>query len=175
MSEPRQYELIYVIAPDVDDAGVAELHTRVEGIVTAGGGQIDKTDNWGRRRLAYEIDRHREGTYVLELFTGTGAIVAELDRRLKVADNVLRYLIVRVDEDLRKAERARAKRQAKRQRRQGARGSAAPPKSVPTEETAPPESVATEETAVAEAAAAEETAVTEESGDQPAPAAEVSE
>ncbi|MXY15691.1 MAG: 30S ribosomal protein S6, partial [Acidobacteria bacterium] len=63
MSEPRQYELIYVIAPDVDDAGVAELHARVEEIVTAGGGTIDKTDNWGRRRLAYEINRHKEGTY----------------------------------------------------------------------------------------------------------------
>lgn len=159
MSEPRQYELIYVIAPDVDDAGVADLHARVEGIVTAGGGQIDKTDNWGRRRLAYEIDRHKEGTYVLELFTGTGAIVAELDRRLKVADNVLRYLIVRVDEDLRKAARARGRRQAKRQQRQSTRDAA----------TAP------EAEAPAAAAATEASVATEASGDQPAPAAEVSE
>lgn len=125
MSEPRQYELIYVIAPDVDDAGVAELHARVEEIVTAGGGTIDKTDNWGRRRLAYEINRHKEGTYVLELFTGSGAIVAELDRRLKVADNVLRFLTVRVDEDLRKAERERARRKARR--RQPRDAAAAPP------------------------------------------------
>ena len=137
MSEPRQYELIYVIAPDVDDAGVAELHARVEEIVTAGGGRIDKTDNWGRRRLAYEIDRHKEGTYVLELFTGSGAIVAELDRRLKVTDNVLRYLVVRVDEDLRKAERSRALRQARRRRRRGAgeaqpaAETAAPPDAAP--------------------------------------------
>ena len=116
MSEPRQYELIYVVAPDVDDAGVAALHARVESVVTEGGGQIDKTDNWGRRRLAYEIDRHREGTYVLELFTGSGEIVGELDRRLKVADNVLRHLIVRVDEDLRKAERSRAAREARSRR-----------------------------------------------------------
>ena len=159
MSEPRQYELIYVIAPDVDDAGVADLHARVEGIVTAGGGQIDKTDNWGRRRLAYEIDRHKEGTYVLELFTGSGAIVAELDRRLKVADNVLRYLIVRVDEDLRKAARARGRRQAKRQQRQSTRDAA----------TAP------EAEAPAAAAATEASVATEASGDQPAPAAEVSE
>ena len=125
MSESRQYELIYVIAPDVDEAGVAELHARVEEIVSAGGGRIDKTDNWGRRRLAYEIERHKEGTYVLELFTGSGAIVAELDRRLKVNDNVLRHLVVRVDEDLRKAERARARRQARRRQRPGD-GEAAP-------------------------------------------------
>ncbi|MCE2542741.1 MAG: 30S ribosomal protein S6 [Acidobacteria bacterium] len=165
MSEPRQYELIYVIAPDVDDAGVAELHARVEGIVTAGGGQIDKTDNWGRRRLAYEIDRHREGTYVLELFTGSGAIVAELDRRLKVADNVLRFLIVRVDEDLRKAEHARARRQSKRKQRQSARSAAPAPEAAPVEAPA------------AEAAepATEPPAKTDGSGDEPAPAAEVSE
>jgi len=124
MPEPRPYELIYVAAPEVDEAWVAELHDRVEKIVTAGGGRIDKTDNWGRRRLAYEIDRHKEGTYVLELFTGSGAIVAELDRRLKVADNVLRFLIVRMDEDLRKAERARARRQAQRQKRAPARAAA---------------------------------------------------
>ncbi|MCY4598654.1 MAG: 30S ribosomal protein S6 [Acidobacteria bacterium] len=165
MSEPRQYELIYVIAPDVDDAGVAELHARVEGIVTAGGGQIDKTDNWGRRRLAYEIDRHREGTYVLELFTGSGAIVAELDRRLKVADNVLRFLIVRVDEDLRKAEHARARRQSKRKQRQSARSAAPAPEAAPVEAPA------------AEAAepATEPPAKTDGSGDESAPAAEVSE
>ena len=165
MSEPRQYELIYVIAPDVDDAGVAELHARVEGIVTAGGGQIDKTDNWGRRRLAYEIDRHREGTYVLELFTGSGAIVAELDRRLKVADNVLRFLIVRVDEDLRKAEHARARRQSKRKQRQSARSAAPAPEAAPVEAPA------------AEAAepATEPPAKTDGTGDEPAPAAEVSE
>ena len=163
MSEPRQYELIYIVAPDVDDAGVADLHGRVEGIVTAGGGAIDKTDNWGRRRLAYEIDRHKEGTYVLELFSGSGAIVAELDRRLKVADNVLRFLIVRVDEDLRKAERVRTRRQAKRQQRHGARGSAPAPEAAPVETPAP------------EVAPVETPAAAEASGDEPAPAAEVSE
>ena len=173
MSEPRQYELIYVIAPDVDDAGVAELHARVEGIVTEGGGQIDKTDNWGRRRLAYEIDRHREGTYVLELFTGSGAIVAELDRRLKVADNVLRFLIVRVDEDLRKAEHARARRQSKRKQRQSARDAtpaveAAKPATEPPAEAAKP---ATEPPAEA----AKPATTANASGDEPAPAAEVSE
>lgn len=187
MPEPRQYELIYVIAPDVDDAGVADLHTRVETIVTGGGGQIDKTDNWGRRRLAYEIDRHREGTYVLELFTGSGAIVGELDRRLKVADNVLRYLIVRVDEDLRKAERARTRRQAKRQQRQSGRVAAPAPEAGAPEAAVTPKAADTPEVAdtpeapkaadTAEAAEAVDTpdtaGETKASGDEPA--AEVSE
>lgn len=159
MSESRQYELIYVISPDVDEAGVAELHARVEEIVTAGGGTIDKTDNWGRRRLAYEINRNKEGTYVLELFTGTGAIVAELDRRLKVADNVLRYLIVRVDEDLRKAERERARRQARRKKRRGAE----------TEADAAARSEPAAEAGAADDAAGEP-AATDDSGSKPAQA-----
>ncbi len=153
MSESRQYELIYVIAPDVDDAGVAELHARVEEIVTAGGGTIDKTDNWGRRRLAYEIDRHKEGTYVLELFTGSGAIIGELDRRLKVTDNVLRHLVVRVDEDLRKAERERKRRQARRQQRRGA--GEAEPAAQPEEKTAEAPAAADEPAGDSAPAAAE--------------------
>lgn len=173
MSEPRQYELIYVIAPDVDDAGVAELHARVEEIVTAGGGTIDKTDNWGRRRLAYEINRHKEGTYVLELFTGSGAIVGELDRRLKVTDNVLRYLVVRVDEDLRKAERERARRQAKRQQRRGAGEPEAAAQPAEAEAAAQPDGEKPDEKTAEAPAAADEPADAPAAADKPedAPAA----
>jgi small subunit ribosomal protein S6 len=122
MSETRQYELVYVAAPDLTEDGVAELHTQVEEIVTDLGGRIEKTDNWGRRRLAYEIGKYREGTYVVELIEGPGTIVSELDRRLKVRDDVLRHLVVRVDEDLKKARRSREKRQSWQQRRRAARG-----------------------------------------------------
>ena len=148
MPESRQYELVYVIAPDVDDDGVAALHTLVEEIVVAGEGAIEKTDNWGRRRLAYEINRFKEGTYVLELFRGPGELVGELDRRLKVTDSVLRYLIVRVDEDLRKAERARTKRQETRQRRREAKGVVAP---APAPSDVAPSSATTAEASVTSA------------------------
>ena len=122
MSESRQYELMYVIAPTVGDDGIADLHTQVEEIITGEGGQIEKTENMGRRRLAYPISRHKDGTYVLELINGPGQIVRELDRRLKVMDQVLRHLVVRVDDDLRKAERVRSQRQERQQRRRAARG-----------------------------------------------------
>ena len=122
MAESRQYELVYVIAPTVGEEGVTDLHTQIEGIIVGGGGQIDKTDNWGRRRLAYEIGRHKEGTYVLELISVPAELLKELDRRLKVLDDVLRHLIVRVDEDLRKADQARSKRQKRQQRRRAAKG-----------------------------------------------------
>ncbi len=164
MQEMRQYELVYVMNPDAGEEAVNGLHARVEEIVTSRGGQIDKTDNWGRRRLAYEIDRHKEGTYVLELFSGPAELVAELDRRLKVADDILRYLIVRVDEDLRKAERTRSRRQSRRQRRRAARGLPAEP--APVETVSPAADAAPAETA----APAPAPAPTETPAPAPAPA-----
>ncbi len=119
MSESRQYELMYVISPDVGEDGVAELHTQIETIVSDLDGRIAKTESWGRRRLAYEINKKREGTYVVALIEGPGEVVKELDRKLKVLDSVIRHLVVRVDEDLRKADRARQLRQTRRQRRRG--------------------------------------------------------
>ena len=124
MSETRQYEVVYVVSPEITEEGVTELHERIAEIVGQLGGIIDKTDNWGRRRLAYEISRHREGTYVIELVTGPGTLVTELDRRLRVMEQLLRHLIVRVDEDLRKARHARERRQSREQRRQAKRAPA---------------------------------------------------
>jgi small subunit ribosomal protein S6 len=116
------YELVYVVTPDASEDQVAEVHTLVEEIVQDLGGTIEKTENWGRRRLAYEIGRHREATYVLELIAGTGKLMAEIDRRFKVSDLVLRHLVVRVDEEAARIERVRARRTATTARRRGARG-----------------------------------------------------
>ena len=71
----RKYELIYLVSPDASDEQVADLHTQVDGIVQRLGGQLEKTDNWGRRRLAYEISRHKEATYVLEHINGSGEML----------------------------------------------------------------------------------------------------
>ncbi len=117
MSQARLYELVYIVSPDATEQDVTDLHTQVEAIVARFQGELQKTENWGRRKMAYRIGRHREGTYVLEVFTGTGEMTKELDRRLKVSDHVIRHLIVRVDEELRVAERTRARRQADAARR----------------------------------------------------------
>jgi small subunit ribosomal protein S6 len=95
------------------------------------GGQLEKSENWGRRKLAYEIGRHKEGTYVLEVINGSGELMKELDRRLKVVDQVIRHLLVRVDEEQRLVERTRAHRQAESERRRVARG--LPPQRQPGE------------------------------------------
>lgn len=117
MSQDRQYELVYILSPDATEQDVADLHTQVESIIARYQGELVKTENWGRRKLAFRIGKHREGTYVLEVFKGTGELTKELDRRLKVIDSVIRHLCVRVDEELRLAERTRARREAETQRR----------------------------------------------------------
>jgi small subunit ribosomal protein S6 len=117
MSQARQYELVYIMSPDATEQDVADLHTQIESIITRYQGELVKTETWGRRKLAFRIGKHREGTYVLEVFNGTGELTKELDRRLKVIDSVIRHLCVRVDEELRLAERTRARREAETQRR----------------------------------------------------------
>ncbi len=118
----RKYELVYVVSPDATDDQVNDLHAQVEGIVQRMHGEIEKTENWGRRKLAYEIGRHKEGTYVLELINGSGELMKEIDRRLKVSDLVIRQLVVRVDETQGVIERTRTKRTDVSRRRRVARG-----------------------------------------------------
>ena len=118
----RKYELVYVASPDATEEQVTDLHTQVESIVQRMGGQLVKTDNWGRRKLAYEIGRHKEGTYVLEEILGNGELMKEIDRRLKVTDLVIRHLVVRIDEEQSVIERTRARRTDTARRRRVARG-----------------------------------------------------
>ena len=98
------------------------MHELVAGVVTKFNAVLERTENWGRRRLAYEINRHKEGIYVLEVINGTGDVMKELDRRLKVLDQVMRHLVVRVDEEKKVVERTRTKRQSESERRRVKRG-----------------------------------------------------
>jgi small subunit ribosomal protein S6 len=127
----RKYELVYVVSPDATDAQVAELHTQVEQIAERLGGKIDKTDNWGRRKLAYEIGPHKEGTYVVETIDGGGELMKEIDRRLKVSDLIIRHLIVRIDQEQSVIDRRRTVRTESSRRRRIARG--LPPERQPGE------------------------------------------
>ena len=127
----RKYELVYIVSPVATDDQVAELHTQVEGIVQRMGGELEKSENWGRRKLAYEIGPHKEGTYVLEVINGSGEIMKEIDRRLKVFDLVIRHLVVRVDDVQGVIERVRTRRGETSSRRRVARG--LPPERQPGE------------------------------------------
>jgi small subunit ribosomal protein S6 len=131
MSTSRQYELVYIVTPDATEQEVADLHTQIEQIVQRFGGTFDKTENWGRKKLAYMIAKHREGTYVVETITGSGELMKELDRRMRVIDQVIRHLTVRVDKELQVADRTRTHRQAATARRRVKRG--LPPERQPGE------------------------------------------
>ena len=131
MSTSRQYELVYIVSPEASEQDVTDLHTQIEQITERFKGTLEKTENWGRRKLAYEIGKHREGTYVVETINGAGELMKEIDRRLRVSDAVIRHLVVRVDEELQVAERTRAARTSSTARRRVARG--LPPERQPGE------------------------------------------
>lgn len=131
MSQTRQYELVYIVSPDASEQTIGDLHTQIEQIVQRFNGALDRTENWGRRKFAYEIGKAREGTYVVETISGSGELMKEIDRRLRVTDTIVRHLIVRVDDDLRVAERLRSERKATQARRRTARG--LPPEPLPSE------------------------------------------
>ena len=127
----RQYELVYILPPETSEQQAGELHEQIAGIVSRMSGTIEKSENWGRRKLAYEIGHFKEGVYVLEVINGSGELMKELDRRLKVIDEVVRHLIVRVDEEKKVVERTRTKRQSESERRRVKRG--LPPQRQPGE------------------------------------------
>jgi small subunit ribosomal protein S6 len=127
----RQYELVYILPPDSTEQQAADLHTQIEAVVSRLSGQIERTENWGRRRLAYEIAHHKEGVYVLEVINGGGELMKELDRRLRVMELVIRHMVVRVDEEKKVVDRTRTKRQTESERRRVKRG--LPPQRQPGE------------------------------------------
>lgn len=94
----NKYELMYIIDMKLDEAPRKELVARINALITDNGGTIDKIDEWGKRRLAYTIDYRTEGYYVLVNFTAGGDLPREIERVLQISDDVLRYLIVRLEE-----------------------------------------------------------------------------
>ena len=108
--------------PTAPKQQVTDLHQQVESVVSRMNGQIEKTDTWGRRKLAYEIGPHKEGVYVLEVINGSGELMKEIDRRLRVLDQVIRHLVVRVDEEKKVVERTGTKRRSDSERRRVKRG-----------------------------------------------------
>jgi small subunit ribosomal protein S6 len=117
LAEKRTYEIVFIVDPGADDAEVMKLSEAIQKIITDQGGVITKIDMMGRRQLAYEINHQKEGSYVLLEVEGSGAEIAELERRMRVNDRILRYMTIRVDLDRRRAQKfkdRRARKAAKR-------------------------------------------------------------
>jgi small subunit ribosomal protein S6 len=94
----KAYELLLLLMPSLDEEARAALLEKFQGVITADGGVVDNVDAWGKRRLAFEIDKLTDGDYTLIDFHTTPAAIAELDRVLHITDSVLRYMIVRRDD-----------------------------------------------------------------------------
>ena len=101
----RRYELMLVIRPDAPDERAQAVIDRTTRQVVAAGGQIVKVAPWGRRRLAYQIDRYREGSYHIVVFEAPAELVAELERGLLITEELLRHLTTRVERPVRAARR----------------------------------------------------------------------
>ena len=93
----REYETIYILRPNTPNEGVAEVNTRIKGVIEGMGGKIIKIDNWGKRRLAYEVAKERKGIYLYWLYLAQPGVVEETERNLRMLDSVIRYLTTKVD------------------------------------------------------------------------------
>jgi len=123
----RIYEELFILDPSATEEQIDSVVAQVESIITDAGSTIDKVDKWGIRKLAYRVRKREEGYYVLVQFsTGGSSVVKELERRLRVEELVLKYLTVRIDEDLKRAEKRRLKREKRAARRP--KPPAAPPR-----------------------------------------------
>ena len=117
MAEKRIYEVVFIIDPATGEEDSTRLIENLQKIVTDQGGAITKSESMGRRQLAYKIGRNTEGVFMLFEIEGTGGEIAELERRMRVSDQVMRYLTVRVDEDRRRAEKLKDRRTRKASKR----------------------------------------------------------
>jgi small subunit ribosomal protein S6 len=108
----RDYELMYIVRPELDDEELHQAVERVNGLIAGNGGEVVKVSHWGRRKLAYEIDRQREGYYVVADLKLDPVSVPEIERNLQISDTVFRHLLVRPTDEQLEASRARAAMQA---------------------------------------------------------------
>ena len=125
----RNYEIMFIVNPNAAEEDIDKINAQLESIITSGGGTVEKIEKMGKRRLAYEVDKHREGYYVLFVTTANGDIIKECERRLRVMDAVIKYLTVRTDEEVRRLEKIKSYRQ-KRAARRSSGAPAAPAQSI---------------------------------------------
>lgn len=121
----RIYEELFIIKPDATEEEIEQVVEQIRQVIVSGGGTVDKLEKWGIRKLAFRVQKQREGYYVLFQFSSPPDAVLEIERRLRVSDLVLKFLTVRIDEKLKRLEK-RKKQREKRALRKPAPAVAAP-------------------------------------------------
>ena len=135
----RLYDIVVLVTPDLNEEDAAKVTADYRKIMTDGGGELVKDEPWGRRRLAFPIDRKREAYYHYFQVSAEPALVAETERRLKLSDQVLRHLAVRADQ-----EQKRSVKMAERIRKKAAKRPPRPPAAVPVAAAEPAEAAGVE-------------------------------
>jgi len=125
----RIYEELFIVKPDAPDEEVDQFVEQLRTQLTSAGATVDKVEKWGKRRLAYRVDKYREGAYVLFQFTSEPDGVKELERRLRVSDIVLKFITVRIDQTLKRLD----KRKKERDKRAAKRAASAPAAPAPAQ------------------------------------------
>ncbi len=110
----RTYELMFIVRPDMADEDLEKLVSTLETIVTSAAGTVKSVDRMGKRRLAYMVHKFREGIYILMTIEGAGTVIHELERRLRVTEQVIKFLTVRIDEEQKRLDKIKALRDAKK-------------------------------------------------------------
>src|SRR6266478_5178000 len=117
----RIYEELFIVKPDAPEEEIDQFIEQMKSVVSGSGGSVDKVDKWGKRRLAYRVDKYREGAYVLFQFNAAPETVKEFERRLRVSDLVIKFLTVRIDQTMKRLEKRDRDKRAHR------KATAAPP------------------------------------------------
>ena len=148
----RSYEIMFIVRPDVDEAELDKIMETFAGYVTAGGGTVKATEKMGRRRLAYTVKKFNDGFYILLIVESPASLIAEIERRLRVSEQVIKFITVRMDEEDKRVAKIKAHRDAhvKRSALPQVNAAAEAEAAVPVTET-----VAAAAEAAAEAVAAE--------------------
>ena len=146
----RLYEVMFIVRPDVEDEEADKLIEGFGNTVKTGGGLIKSAEKLGRRKLAYQVRKFNDGNYVLLTVEADGAVILELERRLRVTEQVIKFITVRMDEEEKRLAKIRAHRNA-HQKRSAQPVAHAPAPAAPVAEPVPVASVAAEEPAEATA------------------------
>jgi small subunit ribosomal protein S6 len=101
----RQYEILFIAEQNLGEPEVDTLTATVKGFIEKENGTVEKIEKWGKKRLAYTIGKNREGSYVLMIANAPGSAMAEVERRMRVTDGILRFLAIRIDAEMKKADR----------------------------------------------------------------------
>lgn len=108
----RSYEIMFIVRPDVDEAEIEKLIETFSGYVTTGGGVVKSAEKMGRRRLAYTVRKFNDGFYILLIVEAPASLITEIERRLRVSEQVIKFITVRTDEEEKRVAKIKAHRAA---------------------------------------------------------------